>query len=171
MSHMWCFYSAPYKPWSEGKIVRFLLVSFLLLLTAAIEHFVASFLQKSVSVLASGEALQDRLCCMADGVLRAQCSCFRGFFSSWQYILNTREQLEHVRWRRLQNNVQFNSTQRNPTCVPQEGSAMQNEALWVGVSGRFLSKTHCRLDLTGYGRHILWAGHLFYRWSNHTHRG
>lgn len=170
MSGMWCFYSALYKPCSEGKIVHFLLGSFLLLITAATEHFVASFLQKSVSVLASGETLQEHLCCLEEGVPRAWCPHCRGFAASWQQILNTHE-LECIRCRCLQNNIQFNRTQRNPTCVPQQGSGMQTEAQWVGVTGRFISKTHCRSDLRGYGRHILWENHLFYRWRDYTQGG
>lgn len=171
MSGMGCFYSAPYKPCSEGKNVHFLLGGFLLLNTVATEHFVASFLQKSLSVLASGEALQDHLCCMDEGVPRAWCLRCRGFAASWWHILNTREWSECIRWRCLQNNVQFNRTQRNATCVPQEGSGIQTEAWWVGATGRLASKTHCRSDLRGYGRHILWEDHLFYRWRNHTHGG
>lgn len=66
MYGMWHFYSAPYKPWSEGKNVYFLVGSFLLLITPATGHLVASFLQKSVSVLASGEALQDHVCSMEE---------------------------------------------------------------------------------------------------------
>lgn len=165
------FCSALYKPCSEGKIVHFLPGSFLLLITATTEHFGASFLQKSVCVLTSGEGLQDHLCCVEEGVLRAWCSHCRGFAVSQQHSLNTHEQLEGIRWSHLQNNIQFNRTQKNPTRVPQKGSGMQTEALWVGVAGRFASKPHCRSDLKGYGRHTLWEDHLLCRWRNHTHRG
>lgn len=44
----------------------FLVDSFLLLITTATGHFAASFLQKSVSVLASGEAPQDHFCLMEE---------------------------------------------------------------------------------------------------------
>lgn len=136
MSGMWCFYPAPYKPCSEGKMVHFLPGSFLLL--RALCSII--FLQKSVSALANGEAPQDRLGCMAAGPPRTWCSHCRGFAASRQHLSNAREQLECIRWRRLQNDVQFNHTQRNPSRVPQEGSGMQTEAqrVWRGwLTGRF----------------------------------
>lgn len=169
MSGMWCFYSASYKLCSEGKLVNFLPGSFLLLSTAATENFVATFLQKLV--LISGKAQQDCLCCLEELMPMAWHSHWGCFAASLQHILNTHEPLERIRWRHLQNNIQFNHTQRNPTFILQKGSGMKTQAQWVKVSRRFASKTHCRSELRGYGRHTLWHCHLFCRCRNHTHRG
>lgn len=79
MYGMWHFYSAPYKPWSEGKNVYFLVGSFLLLITPATGHLVASFFAEICVCVSKWWGLAGPCLLHGREVLRAWCSRCRGF--------------------------------------------------------------------------------------------